>query len=100
MTATLYTFEFVDGTPDFWRLSDSQLAESCVCMAEGQFPQARAFHRAEAMRLFLLWHDVTNGGCGTREDREERAGALNALRKRTIQMLVRVSLPCFAPAAN
>jgi hypothetical protein len=93
MAAPLYTFEFAHAIPDFWELSDEQLAKSCIAIAQGCLPHTRPFVRAEATRLFLLWRDTMNAACPTREDVEENAGALAALRKRTIQVLVRVSIP-------
>jgi hypothetical protein len=78
--------------PDFWALSDLQLARGCLRIAEGRLPEAKPLLRAEAVRLFLLWQDTLNAVCRTRGDIQETAGTLAALRKRTIQVLVRLSL--------
>ena len=90
---TQYTVELADNIPDFWALSDHQLATSCVRIAEGRFPGSKPFLRAEAMRLFLLWRETVNANSRTRHEMEQRACTIAALRKRTIQILVRLSLP-------
>jgi hypothetical protein len=93
MDSPKYSFEWVHGIPNFWALSDQQLATSCVRIAQGRISGLRPFLRAEALRLFLLWQEALNATSRTREHGEQRAGELAALRKRTIQVLVRISLP-------
>jgi hypothetical protein len=88
----LHTFEYVHSMPDFWVLSDQQLARTCMCIAEGRLPDSRPLLRAEAMRLFLLWHESMNAVLRTPEISEQQACLLAALRKRTIQILVSQSL--------
>jgi hypothetical protein len=86
-----HAFDYVHPMPDFWALSDQQLAETCIRIAEGQIPGSRPFLRAEATRLFLLWHESMNATRRTPEISEQRACLLAALRKRTIQILVSIS---------
>ncbi|HEY3706257.1 MAG TPA: hypothetical protein VGL22_14435 [Terracidiphilus sp.] len=100
MGATLYTFESVSDTSEFWEMSHEELAEGCIRVAEGQFPQTRPLVRAEAVRLFLLWREAMGTDGTTCDEKERQAGMLAALRKRTIQVLIRVSLPPAAQIAN
>ena len=88
-----YTFEWVHQAPDFWALSDEQLATSCLRIAQGRVRVSRPFLRSEALRLFLLWQESLHAPCRTRDQSEQRANVLAALRKRTIQVLVRISVP-------
>jgi hypothetical protein len=92
MGSTQYTFEGADRMPDLWALSDQQLARSCVRIAQGWVPGSRPFLRAEALRLFLLWRESLDASCRNGEESEHQAGELAALRKRTIQILVRISV--------
>jgi hypothetical protein len=92
MGSTQYTFEVAEQMPDFWALSDRQLARSCVRIAQGWVPGSRPFLRAEALRLFLLWKESLNAARRTRDESEHQAGVQAALRKRTIQILVRISV--------
>jgi hypothetical protein len=78
--------------PDFWSLSDRQLERACRIVAEGRVPSSLPFLRAEAMRLFLLWREGNVDVAQERCEGEQRACLLTALRKRTIQILVRISL--------
>jgi hypothetical protein len=101
MGSTQYTFEGAEQMPDLWALSDRQLARACVRIAQGWVPGSRPFLRAEALRLFLLWKESLDAACRNR-DGEHQAGELAALRKRTIQILVRISVqsPGAIPAAS
>lgn len=87
-----HTARIAEDTPSLWQLSDRQLAHSCLYIARGLFPEVKPFLRAHAMRVFLLWRDAIGASCRTQADFEQAAGSLAALRKRTIQLLVRVSL--------
>lgn len=78
--------------PDFWSLSDRQLERACRMVADGRVPLSPPLLRAEAMRLFLLWRESIVEVPQDRGRREERACLLAALRKRTIQILVRIAL--------
>lgn len=77
-------------------------------IAEGRSAEATATIRAEALRLFLVWNETLTAPertAGTREqigaERETRAALVLGLRKRTIQMLVRLLVRegAAAPAA-
>jgi len=88
---TQSTFEMAQGVPDFWALSDLQLARGCLRIAEGRSALAGAKVRAEAMTLFMVWQDALVQ-CPRGEAAEERAAILAAVRKRTIQVLVKMSM--------
>ena len=89
---TEYVFLQPNAAPDFWHLSDVQLARSCALVAESQSGPQNALLRAEAMRLFLWWRELISGVYSDADDREQRTVTLSGLRKRTIQILVRLSL--------
>jgi hypothetical protein len=87
------TFDLPGAMPDFWALTDRQLERACRMMAEGRVPMSLPLLRGEAMRLFLLWREYTPAKIEeTRSEGEQRACLLAALRKRTIQVLVRIAL--------
>lgn len=86
-----YTLEWVHQVPDFWALSEEQLAKSCLHIAQGRIRGSRPLLRSEALRLFLLWQESLQAPCRTRDQSEQRVNVLAALRKRTIQILVRIS---------
>jgi len=92
MSAHHHTFDLPGTMPDFWALSDRQLERACRMMAEGRVPVSLPLLRAEAMRLFLLWRESTTEVEETPDEGEQRACVLAALRKRTIQVLVRIAL--------
>lgn len=92
MRAIQYTIELSHDAPNFWALSDRQLAASCVEVAQGHIAGTPSFLRAEALRLFLQWREAINAPSRTLADAEQARGRLAALRKRTIQILVRLSL--------
>ncbi len=78
--------------PDFWSLSDRQLERACRMVAEGRVRLSLPLLRAESMRLFLLWRECNVEARQERRESEQRVCLLAALRKRTIQVLVRISL--------
>ncbi len=88
---TEYVFEQPNPTPDFWEFSDVELARSCVLVAESRSGQRNALLRAEAMRLFLLWREAIQAR-RKKGDEQDGVALLWSLRKRTIQVLVRLSL--------
>jgi len=88
---TEYVFEQPVAVPNYWQFSDAELARSCMLVAESRSGPRNAPVRVEAMRLFLLWREAINDR-GKREVREQGAMKLWSLRKRTIQILVRMSM--------
>ena len=87
-----YVFEQPDPVPDYWGFTEIELARSCKLIAESRSGPRNALLRAEALRLFLLWREAINARGGSREEREDRVALIWGLRKRTIQILVRLSL--------
>lgn len=81
-----------DATRELWDLSDRELANGCRLIAEGRLAHATRFLRAESMRLFLVWMETLQAPNCEGEQRERRAALLSGLRKRTIQLLVKLSL--------
>jgi len=59
--------------PNFWDLTDRELAKSCRLMAEGQAMGTSGLTSAEAMRLSLVWNDAFNSPTRSGEEREKRA---------------------------
>ena len=88
---TEYVFEQPVSVPDYWQYSDAELARSCMLVAESRSGPRNAPVRVEAMRLFLLWREaIVDRGKG--KVREQGAVKLWSLRKRTIQILIRMSM--------
>lgn len=91
-------FDRAEGVPDFWALSDRQLARICFLIAEGRCAFAGARLRAQATRVYMVWRDALKPR-STNEGAEYQAAALAALRKRTIQILINLtSAPRAVPA--
>ncbi len=90
-----YVFEQPSRVPDYWSLSDVELARCCLLVAESRSGPRNAFVRGEAMRVFLLWREAINARRLRGEAREDHVALLWSLRKRTIQILVRLSLQGF-----
>jgi hypothetical protein len=78
-------------SPDFWSLSDQQLAQACRLIGEGRCSRAGPAIRGEAVRVSLVWRDKL-APRRPGDDAEERAAILAALRKRTIQILVKLAI--------
>lgn len=87
-----FTFEPPEGMPNYWDYSDAQLAQSCAELVQKSCAESEAQTRAEAMRLTLLWHEVLSSAGEASGVRSDCAPLLSSLRKRTIQVLIRVSL--------
>ncbi|HEY2861926.1 MAG TPA: hypothetical protein VGJ21_26230 [Terracidiphilus sp.] len=86
-----YTVRLADYAPGLWSLSDRELAQGCLYIAQGRVPGVKLFLRAHAMRVFLLWRDAIGRRHGSLADFEQLAGIRAAFRKRTIQLLVQLS---------
>jgi hypothetical protein len=80
-----------DSTVNFWSLSSSELASKIGLIASGDSPGINDATRAEASQLASEWHEVLNMPEATFQDQECRAAQLDALQKRTIEILVRKS---------
>jgi hypothetical protein len=80
-----------DSTVNFWSLTSTQLAAKIALIANGDSPEIDAATRAEASQLASEWHDALNMPKATFLDQERRVSQLDALQKRTIEILVRIS---------
>jgi hypothetical protein len=82
-----------DSRDPIWSLTPSQLAAQCRLIAEGNFTGADKTLQEEARRLYAVWQDALEKP-GDDDDVRERKAVLQAgLRKRTIEILVKVSGP-------
>lgn len=75
----------------FWDLSDVELATSCLMIAEERDSTCESALRAEASRLFHVWRETLEESGADAEELERRAALLSGLRKRTIQILVKLA---------
>jgi hypothetical protein len=80
-----------DSTENFWSLSSSQLAAQINLIANGDSPAIDAATRAEASQLVSEWQDALNLPKANFQNQERRVVQLDALQKRTIEILVRIS---------
>ena len=69
-----------------------ELARSCQLIAHSALGPEHAPLKAEAMRLLLLWRETMIDAPETADHKEQRMMLLAGLRKRTIQVLVRLRL--------
>ncbi|MGB8259400.1 MAG: hypothetical protein WCE75_03575 [Terracidiphilus sp.] len=81
----------IDPNTDFWSLTPSRLASQCALIAQGSVDGADDADRAEAANLVTEWQEALDMPIQAFEDRERQAAQVGALRKRTIEILVRVS---------
>lgn len=74
-----------------WSMSSRQLAEQCKVLAEAKSGSVEDPLRAEARRLYDAWSDALNQPEDTYEDHSRKASLQAGLRKRTIEILIKVS---------
>lgn len=74
--------------PNFWSLSDIELAKECRVIAESTSASIGDTVKAEAVRLYGDWRDAINFPEQDRQEKARRAAVTAGLRKRTIQILV------------
>jgi hypothetical protein len=80
-----------DSAVNFWALTSHQLAAQIGLIANGDSPGVDDATRAEASQLASEWNDALNMPNASFEDQERRVSQLDALQKRTIEILVRIS---------
>ncbi len=80
-----------DSTMNFWSLSSSQLATQIGLIASGVTLGIDDRTRVEACQLASEWHCVLNLPKASFEDKERKVAQLDALQKRTIEILVSIS---------
>jgi hypothetical protein len=83
--------EHKDSQINFWALSSSQLAEQIGWIANGDPTAIDAATRAEAGLLVAEWQDALKIPRATFEEEESRVAQLAGLKKRTIEVLIKVS---------
>ena len=72
-----------------WSLSSVELARQCQMLADGEPSPDKAL-QAEARRLYMSWQDALDQPEDQYEDHARKAALQAGLRKRTIEILVRV----------
>jgi hypothetical protein len=75
---------------DIWSLTSAQLASRCRSIAEGTSSPANKALVAEAGRLYAEWQEAIRLPKGDFSDEARRSALLLALRKRTIEILVKI----------
>lgn len=75
---------------DFWALKPIELARECEMIANGQVVAAGEELRVEARRLASEWDQTAHMPVLEFDDKARRAARIASLRKRTIQILVKV----------
>ncbi len=80
-----------DSSSSYWSMSDIELARNCRAIAESRSASITDAIKAEARRLYGDWRNAINFPEGDRQEKARRATIMAALRKRTIQILVKVS---------
>lgn len=75
---------------DFWSLSSSQLAAECRLIANGGSSQADKALQAEAKRLYAGWRETIGRPGEDFGDLSGKAVQLAGLRKRTIEILIKL----------
>jgi hypothetical protein len=76
---------------NYWALSFRHLAEYCSSVAGNSAPDSDPQVRAEAARVYSAWQESLALPEEGFDNGARRAAQLAALRKRTIQMLVRAN---------
>ncbi len=74
-----------------WSMTTRQLAEQCRALAEAQSALLEKAVREEARRLYEAWRDALDSPGDSYDDRARKASLQAGLRKRTIEILVKVS---------
>lgn len=72
-----------------WKLSFEELAHKCQELGHGSLPGSDPGHSEEARRLYRGWTDAFSINKHDNDAGERIAAATSALRKRTIELLVR-----------
>lgn len=75
---------------DIWSLNSVQLASRCRSIADGAYSQADKAIEAEAGRLHAEWQEAIRLPKGDFSDEARRSALLLALRKRTIEILLKI----------
>jgi hypothetical protein len=82
--------EKVDSTFDFWLMKPSELGKECSSIAQAVNSTIDPKLRAEAGQLAAEWREAIAMPTGIAFDESRRAALIAALRRRTIEILIRV----------
>ena len=82
--------ENVDSTFDFWSMKPSELGEECSSIARAVHSTVDPRLRAEAGQLATEWREAINLPMHNALDESRRAALIAALRRRTIEILIKV----------
>jgi len=74
-----------------WSMNAKQLAEQCRILAESHSTAIDETLKAEAGRLYTAWQDVVQRADDSVEDHTRKASLQAGLRKRTIEILIKIS---------
>jgi hypothetical protein len=77
---------------DFWSLSFAQLAARVGSIAHGDPAEFDDATRTEANLLCEEWQDAFNLPTDTLTGQQQRAARLGSLQKRTVEVLIKLSL--------
>jgi hypothetical protein len=80
-----------DSNVDYWSLSPRELAARIAIVAEASAEAIDSATRAEAGLLAQEWRDAIKLPSATFPQKQEQVSQLDALQKRTIEILVRTS---------
>ena len=83
--------EHENSRTNFWALSSSQLAAQIALIANGDLTAIDKAIRVEAGLLVAEWQDALKMPKATLDDEESKVAQLAGLKKRTIEILVKVS---------
>lgn len=87
-----------DARDNIWSLSSAELAEQCRAIATSQPPPDQKI-REEAERLCTEWRTVIRLPNQEFGDRSRRASLIAALRRRTIEIVVKTRSQTLRPQA-
>ena len=74
-----------------WSMTTRQLAEQCRVLAESQSVAVDDAVREEARRLHEAWREALDSPGDSYDERARKASLQAGLRKRTIEILIKVS---------
>lgn len=87
-----YVFNPPCEIPNFWGMSEVDLARACHTITELRpTPEIQPL-QAEAARLFDIWCDAIHSPNRPGHERQHRNFMIMGLRKRTIQILIRMAM--------
>jgi len=80
----------VDSDINYWALQFKQLEKACLNLSHSNSPMIDPTRRAEMERLYASWEEALALPEENYEEISRRANVLAGLRKRTIEILVKL----------